>query len=222
MNASSQPSPTSRPSRRLPAPLLENIWMWSIFSAEKQFYFNGYAIKTANDFILIDPPDADESVLDALQAIALPTAIVLTNRDHERDAETFARHFHAPIYAPEEDADAMALSPKRRYTDGDILPGGLIAIALPHQKSPGETALYWHLRKILILGDALIGHPAGALTMLPPEKFVDLAAARQHLAEQLLPYTEIDSLLLGDGEPILHQAGAVLQNALNAFNTDKA
>ena len=48
-----------------------------------------------------------------------------------------------------------------------------------------------------IVGDALIGKPPGAVSLLPAEKYADITKAREGL-RRLLKYN-FDSLLVGDG-----------------------
>jgi glyoxylase-like metal-dependent hydrolase (beta-lactamase superfamily II) len=98
----------------------------------------------------------------------------------------------------------MDLKPTHTYTDGELLPGGIWVIQLKDQKSPGESALYipqGQGKGVLIVGDALIGKPAGSVSLLPVEKYADAAKAKEGL-RRLLKY-EFDSLLVGDGTSIL-------------------
>jgi hypothetical protein len=53
----------------------------------------------------------------------------------------------------------------------------------------------------LIVGDAMIGKPAGSLSLLPSDKYADVGRAKEGL-RRLLKY-EFDSLLVGDGTSIL-------------------
>ena len=82
-----------------------------------------------------------------------------------------------------------------------MLAGFLKAIVIPDNKSPGETALYWEEKEILFVGDALIGKPPGDVSLLPPEKYADIEKARAGI--QVLDDLNFDSLLMGDGDPIV-------------------
>jgi glyoxylase-like metal-dependent hydrolase (beta-lactamase superfamily II) len=93
------------------------------------------------------------------------------------------------------------------FQDGDLLGGALQVVHLVDQKSPGECALLWKDRRVLFLGDALWGKPAGQLTMLP-----DPAAARAGL--QRLADLDPEAILMGDGAPILSSAAEVLRRTL--------
>jgi len=177
-----------------------SIEQWSWFSDEKQIDFNGLVITANDQCVIIDPPPINDHDRTTLLGLT-PTHIVLTNRDHTREAEAFRTEFKIPIYAPEADAPQMEIAIDTTYNDGDVLPGGLVAIHLRNMKSPGESALLLKQdRSYLILGDALIGKPPGELRLLPAEKFADINKAKESL-QRLLDY-EYEAVLAGDGTSI--------------------
>ncbi len=96
------------------------------------------------------------------------------------------------------------------FDDGDALAGFLKAVHVPNNKSPGETALYWQSRKILILGDALIGEPPGDVSLLPREKYVDITLTQKGIS--VLVDLDFDALLLSDGQPIPKDGKMVVKN----------
>ena len=103
--------------------------------------------------------------------------------------------------------------PTKTFKDGELLPGGIWVIHLQDQKSPGESALFLQQGKgVLIVGDALIGKPPGALSLLPPEKYADAAKAKAGL-RRLLKY-QFDAVLVGDGTSILTGAKAAVEQAV--------
>ena len=177
------------------------IEQWSWFSDEKQMDFNGLVIYTNDQCVIIDPPPISDADRSTLMSMA-PTHIVITNRDHAREAAAFKAEFTIPVYAPAADAPQMEISIDTTYEDGDILPGGLVAIHLGDMKSPGESALFLKQDAgYLILGDSLIGKPAGELRLLPTEKFPDVEKAKESLA-RLLEY-DYEAILVGDGTSIV-------------------
>ena len=97
----------------------------------------------------------------------------------------------------------------KTFADGDALPAGLTTFKFENQKSPGESAFFLKERGVMILGDALIGKVPGKLNMLPPDKYRDSKLAKKGLSK-LLDY-EFESLLVGDGEPILKDAKEVVK-----------
>ena len=195
--------------------LLPGIWQWSWFSEEKQLNFNGLFLTVGEHKIVIDPPPmtADASTLIRRQGAL--DYIIVTNRDHIREAVTYQAEFRCQLHVPEADASQMEVKPSKTYKDGELLPGGIWAVQLKDQKSPGESALYIQQGKgVLIVGDALIGKPAGALSLLAPEKYGDIGKAKEGL-RRLLKYN-FDSILVGDGASIIGGAKQALEHALQA------
>lgn len=195
--------------------LLPGIWQWSWFSEEKQLNFNGLFLTVGEHKIVIDPPPmtADASTLIRRQGAL--DYIIVTNRDHIREAVTYQAEFRCQLHVPEADAPQMEVKPSKTFKDGELLPGGIWAVQLKDQKSPGESALYIQQGKgVLIVGDALIGKPAGALSLLAPEKYGDIGKAKEGL-RRLLKYN-FDSILVGDGASIIGGAKQALEHALQA------
>lgn len=199
--------------RSFPHKVTDGIWMWSVFSEEKEIDFNGYLVQTGeNEAFIVDPPCAGDEVLESFGPLPKPQLIVITNRDHERKAQEFKEAFRIPVTAPKEDAPLMDIPVDKVFEDGDSLPGGWQVIHLENQKSPGESALYHAERRILILGDALIGKPYQRLSLLPDDKYESKAAAIEGL-KRLLPL-DVKIVLPGDGDPIMLNAASLLADAL--------
>lgn len=191
------------------------IQQWSFFSEEKQLDFNGLLLTVNDHCILVDPPPLEPADRALIKNGAQVDYIVLTNRDHAREAEACRRDFKAKVYAPAADAPLMDVSADKTFQDGELLPGGLWVIHLLGMKSPGESALFLDRGKgILILGDALIGKPPGHLSMLSPEKFPDFAKAKEGL-HRLLKYN-FDTVLVGDGTSVLTGAKELVRRAIEA------
>ncbi|NGZ09268.1 MAG: hypothetical protein CV088_07745 [Nitrospira sp. LK70] len=182
--------------------ILPDIWQWSWFSDEKQLDFNGLLLVSGEHKILVDPPPMTAEARSVVRRHEPIDYIIITNRDHVREAAAYQAELKCQLRVPEADAAQMDVKPTTTYKDGGLLPGGIWAIHLKDQKSPGESALFIERgRGVLVVGDALIGKPPGALRMLPGEKYADLAKAREGL-RRLLKYN-FDSLLVGDGSSIL-------------------
>ncbi|MDF0667920.1 MAG: hypothetical protein P0119_17900 [Nitrospira sp.] len=182
--------------------ILPDIWQWSWFSDEKQLDFNGLLLVSGEHKILVDPPPMTAEARAVVRRHEPIDYIIITNRDHVREAAAYQAELKCQLRVPEADAAQMDVKPTTTYKDGGLLPGGIWAIHLKDQKSPGESALFIERgRGVLVVGDALIGKPPGALRMLPGEKYADLAKAREGL-RRLLKYN-FDSLLVGDGSSIL-------------------
>jgi len=171
-----------------------DIQQWSCFSQEKQMDFNGLHLTVNDHCILVDPPPMEAADRTAILKGRTVDYILLTNRDHVRESEVCRRDFKARVYAPEADAPQMEIPIDKTYKDGELLPGGLWVILLVDMKSPGESALFLDRGMgYLILGDSLIGRPPGQLSLLPADKFADVAKARESL-KRLLKY-DFDAVL---------------------------
>ncbi|MFZ1745524.1 MAG: hypothetical protein WBO24_19855 [Nitrospirales bacterium] len=193
--------------------ILPNISEWSWFSEEKQLNFNGHLLAVGEHRILVDPPPMSVSDMAITQRGGALDYIILTNRDHEREAANFRKIFNCQVMAPELDAKEMTLPIDKTFKDGELLPGGIWVVQLSHQKSPGESALFLQQGQgVLIVGDGIIGDPPGSLRLLPSEKYIDIVQARDSL-RRLLKYT-FDSLLVGDGTSLLTGAKPALEQLL--------
>lgn len=193
--------------------ILPNISEWSWFSDEKQLNFNGHLLAVGEHRILVDPPPMNAGDRAITQRGGALDYIILTNRDHEREAAKFRKIFNCQVMAPELDAKEMTLPIDKTFKDGELLPGGIWVVQLSHQKSPGESALFLQQGQgVLIVGDGIIGDPPGSLRLLPSEKYIDIVQARDSL-RRLLKYT-FDSLLVGDGTSLLTGAKPALEQLL--------
>ncbi|MBI4402473.1 MAG: hypothetical protein HY581_12680 [Nitrospirae bacterium] len=193
--------------------LFPEIWQWSWFSQEKQLDFNGLFLIGNEHRVLIDPPPMAPDDVAQIHRSGQVDYILITNRDHEREAATCQAEFRCKVMVPEADASQMTIKADKTYQDGELLPGGIWVVHLKDQKAPGESGFFLQRGKgIMIVGDALIGKPPGALTMLPAEKYADVAKARDGL-RRLLNYN-FDAFLVGDGTSILAGAKEAVLRAL--------
>ena len=184
--------------------ILKDIYTWSVFSEEKELNFNGYFISTQHPLfgnMVIDPPPVSDLDLTQMETLGSVQQILITNRNHIRWSRELQEKFDAEIRMNSADAQSEDMISEHNFGDGDMLAGFLKAVVIPDNKSPGETALYWEEKKILFLGDALIGKPPGEVSLLSPEKYADIEKARAGI--KVLDPLNFNSVLMGDGEPIL-------------------
>jgi glyoxylase-like metal-dependent hydrolase (beta-lactamase superfamily II) len=194
--------------------LLPGIWQWSWFSDEKQLDFNGLFLTIGEHKILVDPPPMTDEARAVIRRHQPIDYIIITNRDHVREAVGYQKEFKCRLYLPEADVAQMDVQPTKTYKNGELLPGGIWVINLNDQKSPGESALFLQQgRGVLIVGDALIGKPSGSVSMLPAEKYSDSVNAKEGL-RRLLKYN-FDSLLVGDGASIMVEAKQPVEQLLS-------
>ncbi len=85
-------------------------------------------------------------------------------------------------------------------------------------KSPGEIALHDPARRLLVVGDAVIGNPSGQLSLLR-ERVMDDPARLRASVRSLLEL-DFDALMLGDGVPIREGGHERLRELVARFPTD--
>jgi len=195
--------------------ILTGIFTWQWFSEPHGYNFNGHFIRHADGNLCVDPVEpSDEDLAEtARQGVA---QILITNRNHARAANqirarTGARTAIHPADAPHARSQSAELDDELRI--GDKV--GPLTVVGAAGKSPGEVALHWPERKILIVGDAVVGDPPGRCKLLP-EKVVDDPARLRESVRSLLAL-DFDILLPGDGAPILQGAKERLRELVATF-----
>ena len=197
--------------------LLDDIYTWSVFSDEKQLNFNGWFIQNQlSSFgnIIIDPPEPSEKDLEQMQKLGGVQQIIITNQHHLRRASVIQEKFNPKIQINSADAEKIELNCDSNFSNGEILAGFLKAVVVPNNKTPGETGLYWAERKILFVGDALIGDPPGRLRLLPEKMYADIQRTRNGI--KTLMDLDFDTLLVGDGDSILSGAKTAVAEFINS------
>ena len=195
--------------------ILTDIYSWPWFSEPHGYNFNGYFIPHAGGNLCVDPVEPSEDDLEELARYGV-ARILLTNRNHSRAANkvrarTGARTAMHPADAPHARKEGAELDDELRI--GEKI-GPLTVIGVPG-KSLGEIALHWPERKILIVGDAVVGDPPGKFKLLP-DKVVDDPARLRESVRSLLAL-DFDTLLPGDGAPILQAAKERLRELVDTF-----
>jgi len=190
--------------------ILPSIFTWGSTYTDRPWDLNGYAITLEQSTVLVDPPAPGEDDWPIFNVMKPITKIVLTNRDHVRDAELFRTRFGAQVVAGADEVTQLApIEVDEAVSEGELIAGALQVIHLPG-KSAGEIGLYFspahHARSremggILLLGDAIIGNPPGALGLIPEAKLDDSSKLKRSL-RKLLDY-DFDVLLLCDGQSML-------------------
>ena len=200
---------------RMMQEIVRNILTWPWFSEPHGYNFNGYLIRDPGGNICVDPVEPTEDDLDAIVQEGVMN-IILTNRNHSRASNQVRARTGAQTVIHAEDA-AHAGSQDTNL-DGELITGNLIGpleVVGAAGKSPGEVALFWPDRGILIVGDAIIGNPPGQCGLLP-EKVMDDPAHLRSSVRNLLDI-DFDILLFGDGESILKNAKSRLIELVETF-----
>ena len=195
--------------------IVPDILTWSWFSEPHHYYFNGHLVRDPGGNICIDPVELAEDGLDAI-AIEGVARILLTNRNHSRAANRVRDRTGARTAIHGSDAEHARNEGTKlddRLEVGERI--GPLEVINAAGKSPGEMALFWRDRGILIVGDAVIGNPAGQCGLLPDRVKDDPAGLRRSVRKFL--DLDFDTLLVGDGESILKDAKARLEELVATF-----
>ena len=196
--------------------LLPDVLTWPWFSERHGYDFNGYLVKHESGNVCIDPVEMPDEVLEAIAREGV-ARIVLTNRNHTRASMRVREKTRAPVLIHPADADHARA--QGAVIDGEIEVGGRVGpftVIDASGKSPGEVALHWPERRILVVGDACVGKPPGACALLPESVMDDPARLRRSLA-RIAEETDFDVLLTGDGAPILSGGREALRALVRTF-----
>jgi glyoxylase-like metal-dependent hydrolase (beta-lactamase superfamily II) len=180
--------------------LAPGILAWSRFSQAHGYDFNGTLIIDPAGNLCVDPVEPSDEEMERLVGEGVER-ILLTNRNHTRAANRVREFTGASVEIHASDADYA----RKQGVGIDVTleatarVGPFTLVDVPG-KSPGEIALHDPARGLLIVGDALIGHPAGRLSLLP-DRVVDDPPRLRASIRRLLDL-EFDMLIVGDGASI--------------------
>ena len=197
--------------------IIPDVLTWSRFSERHGYDFNGHLVRHPDGDVCVDPVEPSAADLDQLAAIGA-TRVVLTNRNHTRAANLLRARLGARTVIHPKDADyarGQGAEIDESLQVGDRV-GPLRVVGVPG-KSPGEIALFWEERKLLIAGAAVIGNPPGRCSLLPEKLMDDPAQLKQSLAELLA--LDFDILLMGDGVSILSHGKDRLKELVASYRS---
>lgn len=195
--------------------LLPGVFTWPWFSERHGYDFNGYLVRASGGNVCIDPVEMSDAVLDQIAREGV-SVIVLTNRNHTRASARVRERTGAPVAIHAADAAharAQGVTIDREIAFGEAV-GPFVALDA-RGKSPGEVALHWAERRMLVVGDACVGNPAGACGLLPEKVIDDPVMLRASL--RTLAGVDFDVLLLGDGTALTTGGREALTRLVASF-----
>jgi glyoxylase-like metal-dependent hydrolase (beta-lactamase superfamily II) len=195
--------------------ILPDVFTWSRFSEPHGYDFNGYLVMHADGNLCIDPVLPDDADLDVIARRGV-AKIVLTNRNHSRASNTIRDRTQAPVCIHPD--DAAHAREQGTAIDGELRAGdpiGPLDVVGAPGKSPGEVVLHWPSRRLLFVGDAVIGNPPGRCALLREKVMDDPQRLRRSVLGLL--GLDFDALLFGDGTPILRDAKPRLAELVQTF-----
>lgn len=175
-------------------------YFWTQWSPRHALIANSYFFSTEGGNTVIDPAPLDGPAHAQIDKLGGVAKIVVTTPRHERDAQAFASRYGA----------AIVREPSHRE---EISPG-LFAIRLRDQSNDDEFAVSIPAHRTVVVGDSILGTPAGALSLLPDAEYPDVRRAALGLRRILRLNPE--RLLVGRGQSIFSGAYGALYRLLYA------
>ena len=191
--------------------VVEGLYHWRIHNSSiGGGISSSHALVTDDGCVLIDPVRLAE---DAMATLPRPTAVVLTAKCHQRAAWRYRRELGIEVWLPE-DASAADEEPDHRYADGDVLPGGLVAVRTPGLEWPHYSLLLEGEPSVVFCSDLVMHAGDGAVRFVPPEFHEDPAETRRSVEKLLgLPF---GILCFDHGAPIVDDPKAALRRLLDS------
>lgn len=166
------------------------VYMWSQWQSQYRLPANSYFFVCEGGNAAIDPLEADPFTHREIARLGGLATIVVTTPDHERASRQFAQRYGSVIISAP--------------ADGEKLFAGAFAMQLHDQQLDGECAVHLPAHQAVVTGDAFVGAPAGALSLLPDDCYKDPKRAALGLRKVLS--VDPQALLVGHGASIF--AGA--------------
>lgn len=206
------PAPTLSPTPASQvAEILPGVCRWSAFSSEHRVELTSHAVRAGDNLLIFDPIPVADGLVDLLTSGIRPS-VVLTNRNHEREAWSWWDRAGVPIFAVSAWENGRLSVGRMDATSERFvgcrwmeLPGG----------APGETAFLFEGLSLVVFGDAIVNLPGRTLELLPAKYCEDSVRLADSLRE-LLRQWRFSHAVCAHGNPLLGGADAKLGTLLNA------
>ena len=175
--------------------------IWHRFDNNVKTELFSTAIAVPEGVVVVDPIDLTNDSKTQLESLGRIIAVVVTNANHVRSADLFARRYSAPVFTS---AGLQGEFLQGRTLTGSGSTYGLEAVVIDGGPA-GEIALYDQREGgTLIVGDALINFDPYGFTVLPPK----YCTSQRRLLQSLRRLLEFDfaRLFFAHGYPITAHA----------------
>ena len=161
---------------------------------------NCYLFASGAGNVLVDPLAFDDARYAQLESLGGIARVVVLTSGRETAAREVAERYGAPIIS----------APRHREMSFE----GAKIIRLPDQRRDGEFAISIAAQQVVVVGDSVVGSPAGALSLPEASEYADARNAALGLRRILRENPQ--TLLVATGEPIFSGAYDALHRALYA------
>jgi glyoxylase-like metal-dependent hydrolase (beta-lactamase superfamily II) len=191
--------------------IASGIWHWTAPHPKIGMDVSSYYV--ADLGLLLDPQTPPE-VIDRLEELGPPKAVLLTNRHHYRSCPELVERFGTTVRVPRVGLYEFSEGePVRPYDFGQELLDGAVQVHEVGGISPDESALFIPSVKALAVADGVISYDG--LRFVPDEHFDDPQSDQAKLKEaysRLASELDFDVLLPAHGEPIASGAREQLRD----------
>ena len=187
--------------------------LWHAYDENAKSELFSTALNTLAGISVIDPIPLASDAETALRTHGKISGIFVTNTNHARAADQFARMFAVPIFVH---ADLLGTADFPNATgipDGTTVSEGVTGISIDGGPL-GEMALHYDQGAgAIVVGDALINFEPYGFCLLPP-KYCRDARQMRRLLKKLLDY-QFERIFFAHGTPIFSGARARLEQLLD-------
>lgn len=200
--------------------VLPGLFHWRTLHPKIDTEVDSYWIEDGG--VLIDPLVPREGIEWFEDRRSRPTAVLLTNRHHYRDAGAFAQRFGCTVHCSRPGMHEFGAEQQVRAFDfGDRLPGGVVAYEVD-AICPDESALHIPDMRALALADGIVlGGPKGAegeIGFVPDFLMDEPEQTKRGLLDayaRLLDELDFEHLLLAHGGPLIGDGRRQLQELVD-------
>jgi len=193
-------------------PILDGVHWWELYSEAHRVELGACCVQHGSDFLVFDPIGSPGEILSQIPLCSSsnaapplaqqPSAIVLTNGNHERASAQWRDYFEIPVYASDQSGLPVdcfqplhaGTSPFEGWQCRQLEGGG-----------PGELAFFLKAKSLVVFGDAIVHLPSRGLELLPSKYCRNSENLRASIA-QFVQDVPFQSALMAHGTPLLTDA----------------
>lgn len=184
--------------------LAEGVCLWHAYEAAVKAELFSTAFQADGQLFVVDPIHLASTPLEELSQAGPLGGVIVTNANHWRASDDFARRFNIQIFASRSSC-AQGLGTCDDLSQLlDLVPG--MQVMVIEGAAPGEVAVYYN--RTLVMGDALIHLEPYGFTFLPAKYCSDPSLMKRSLRQLLSLRPE--RILFAHGDPIINRATARL------------
>ena len=180
-------------------PVVNGLWFWTSLHEEWQVPFSSALWAANQELVLVDPIELSGAGLTELERLGKPSAILLTNQNHERHSDWFRKRYGIKIHVHRDAVPGIEITPDEFFCEGATVPGGLKVMHLPGA-SPSESAFYSEANGGMVISGDVVMNGKKGLIFLPDDYCGD--AKQNRVSARKLLEMQFEVLTVAHGDPI--------------------